>query len=52
LQAEDAWDALSADKSRRLGEKFQTPWPRAELDIEFHWVGTFDARGLQATCDA
>jgi glycine/D-amino acid oxidase-like deaminating enzyme len=38
----DARDALIPDKSRRLSKKLQTLWPRAEIDIEFRWAGTFD----------
>ncbi len=38
----EARDALIAEKSRRLTQRLKALWPRAELDVEFHWAGTFD----------
>jgi glycine/D-amino acid oxidase-like deaminating enzyme len=38
----DARDALIPEKASRLTEKLQALWPRAKLDIEFRWAGTFD----------
>jgi glycine/D-amino acid oxidase-like deaminating enzyme len=38
----DARDALISEKSRRLTKKLSALWPRAKLDIEFRWAGTFD----------
>jgi glycine/D-amino acid oxidase-like deaminating enzyme len=38
----DARDALIPAKARALTQKLAALWPRAELDIEFRWAGTFD----------
>jgi glycine/D-amino acid oxidase-like deaminating enzyme len=38
----DARDALIPQKARALTEKLAALWPRAELDIEYRWSGTFD----------
>lgn len=40
--APDARDALIPAKARLLTEKLARLWPRANLDIEFRWAGTFD----------
>ena len=37
-----ARDALIPDKARALTEKLAALWPRAELDIDYRWAGTFD----------
>ncbi|MBC7576677.1 MAG: FAD-binding oxidoreductase [Tardiphaga sp.] len=38
----DARDALIPAKAEALTAKLAALWPRAELDIEFRWAGTFD----------
>ena len=38
----DARDALIPQKSRALADKLTALWPRAELDIDYRWSGTFD----------
>ena len=38
----DARDALIPEKSRLLTQKLAALWPKATLDIEFRWSGTFD----------
>lgn len=38
----DARDALIPRKSLLLADKLAALWPRAELDIEYRWSGTFD----------
>lgn len=38
----DARDALIPQKARALTAKLAALWPRAELEIEYRWSGTFD----------
>jgi glycine/D-amino acid oxidase-like deaminating enzyme len=38
----DARDQLIAGKSRILADKLAALWPRARLDVEYRWAGTFD----------
>ena len=38
----EARDQLIPQKSRILTQKLAALWPRANLDIEFRWAGTFD----------
>jgi len=38
----EARDRLIPEKSRLLTQKLAALWPRAQLDIEFRWAGTFD----------
>ncbi|MDB5619854.1 FAD-dependent oxidoreductase [Tardiphaga sp.] len=38
----DTRDALIPVKARALSAKLKALWPRAELDIEYRWAGTFD----------
>ena len=38
----DTRDALIPAKTQALVKKLAALWPRAELDIEFSWAGTFD----------
>lgn len=38
----EARDALIADKADALTKRLAALWPRAKLDIEFRWAGTFD----------
>jgi glycine/D-amino acid oxidase-like deaminating enzyme len=38
----DARDALIPQKSAALTRKLAALWPRAELDIDYRWSGTFD----------
>jgi glycine/D-amino acid oxidase-like deaminating enzyme len=38
----DARDALIPEKSQILASKLAALWPRAQIDVEFCWSGTFD----------
>jgi glycine/D-amino acid oxidase-like deaminating enzyme len=38
----EARDALIPEKSRILAQKLRALWPRANVEAEFRWAGTFD----------
>jgi glycine/D-amino acid oxidase-like deaminating enzyme len=38
----EARDGLIPQKSRVLAERLTALWPRARIDIEYRWAGTFD----------
>jgi glycine/D-amino acid oxidase-like deaminating enzyme len=38
----DARDALIPQKAKALTQRLAALWPRANLDVEFRWAGTFD----------
>jgi glycine/D-amino acid oxidase-like deaminating enzyme len=39
----EARDRLIDEKARTLSRRLAELWPRAELDIEYRWAGTFDS---------
>jgi glycine/D-amino acid oxidase-like deaminating enzyme len=39
----EARDALIDEKVRTLSRRLAELWPRAELDIQYRWAGTFDS---------
>jgi glycine/D-amino acid oxidase-like deaminating enzyme len=39
----DARDAVVPAKAKQLAQNLAALWPRAALDIDYRWVGTFDS---------